>query len=224
MAERKPWEGEQRCGSCGKFEIDGLGFCIHHVPAEDLLEAQGITGLIRCTHCPYLAVEGTNPPTCPEHSTLQTSRASSGFIESEMADRMAQILAEHGSHLLNPPSIGNPLDALMQIADEMGALRDILRVKVAAMPMDQWRYRNDRVGEQIRAELYLYERAIERLAKLLVSVAKLHIAEHRLELEKETVELLLTKLALALEDSGADLVGQQRARDRLSRELEPYLK
>ena len=55
-------------------------------------------------------------------------------------------------------------------------------------------------------------------------MAKLHIAEHRLELEKETVELLLTKLALALEDSGADLVGQQRARDRLSRELEPYLK
>lgn len=223
-AERKPWEGTSRCGSCGKFEIDGLGFCIHHVPAEDLAEAEGITGLRRCGRCTYLAVEGTNPPTCPEHSTQQTRRAAPGFIEADMADRMTQILAEHGDHLLNPPSIGSPLDALMQIADEMGALRDILRAKIATMPMDQWRYRSDRVGEQMRTELYLYERAIERLAKLLVSVAKLHIAEHRLELEKETVELLLTKLALALEDSGADLVGQQRAKDRLSRELEPFIK
>jgi hypothetical protein len=222
--ERKPWEGEQKCGSCGKQEIDGLGFCIHHVPDEDLPEAEGITGLVRCRQCSYLAVEHTNPPTCPEHSTPQTRRASTGFIESTMADRMAQILSEHGDYLMNPPPGGNPLDGLLDLRDEVTAFKEILRIKVSTMPMDVWRYANDRVGEQIRTELYLYERAIDRLAKLLINIAKLHIAEHRLELERETLELLLTKLALALEDSGADLVGQARAKERLAAELEPYLK
>jgi hypothetical protein len=221
----QPWQSDRRCGSCDDFEIAGLGYCLKHVSQEDLAEAEAITGWRRCTtrRCREIATPTSDPATCPYHVQVRIEkgnrRAQPGFVNEAMAGQLAEILAEHGDHLLNPPPIGNPLDALEALAAEIVAFKQILAAKVATLSMDDWRYRHDRAGEQIRTELFLYERALDRCAKVLTNIAKLHIHEHRLELEREVAAMIERAFGLALEDSGADLIGQQRARDRLSQEL-----
>ena len=77
----RPGEGTRHCpeltraGSrCGNLEIEGLIYCLQHMPEEFLEEAEEITGLRRCRRnigtpefCRQLAVAGTDPPLCSEH-------------------------------------------------------------------------------------------------------------------------------------------------------------
>jgi hypothetical protein len=137
-----------------------------------------------------------------------------------MDTRLAEILAEHGERLLHPPSIGDPLDALERLADELWAFKQILTEKIATLRIEDWRYRHDRVGEQIRTELYLYERALDRVAKHLVNIAKLHIREHKARVENDIITKIDRALTMALQASGLDLAGQGSAHTVLIRELQ----
>jgi hypothetical protein len=225
--QRQPWEGDRPCpgdhGKAVKREIEGLGYCIHHVPAEDLAEAEHITGLRRCRRCTYLATTSSNPPLCPVHVreslTGSDKRAGMGFIEWEVTELVGRIMTEHGDKLINPVPLGDPLDELLALAAEISAFRKILRDRIAQLEMHEWRYAHHRAGEQIRTEIVLYERALDRDAKILVSIAKLRIREHKLELDRELVAVIQRALGMALEASGLDLVGQQKAREILGREL-----
>ena len=228
-----PWQGLRQClhPQCLDFEIEGLGFCLRHVGKDDLAEAEAITGWRRCTwrtgRCHEIATVGSQPPYCPMHQNMQHEaqqrRASTGFVNQAEAEQLAQIMTEHGHRLINPPPIGDPLEALLRLADQVVELCAVMRDKAAELEMNKWRYAHDRAGEQIRTEIFLYERALDRAAKILINIAKLRIAEHKLELEREMATVIQRAFGLALEDSGADLVGQEKARQRLARELEPYL-
>jgi hypothetical protein len=227
-----PWEGTLRCGKapegCPHAEIEGLGFCFLHIPAADLEEAELITGWRRCRwgrgRCHEIAAPGREPSYCPRHHQVEfesrNRRAGQGFVNEAMGEQLAAILAEHGEYLLHPPAIGDPLEALMTLADQIMAFCEILRQRVARLEMSQWRYAHDRAGEQVRTELYLYERALDRAGKHLTNIAKLRIREHKLELEREVITVIQRALGMALEASGLDLVGQQKAREVLARELE----
>lgn len=228
------WQGANQClnAQCVDYEIEGLGFCLRHVSRDDLPEAEAITGWRRCTwrtgRCHEIAVAGSEPPYCPMHVGMQHEaqqrRAAPGFAEQAQAERLAEIMTEHGLRLTNPPPVGDPLEALLKLADQVVELTAVMRDEVARLNMSDWRYAHNRVGEQIRTEVYLYERALERAAKILTSIAKLRIAEHKLELEREMAGVIQRAFGLALEDSGADLVGQAKARERLARELSPYIR
>src|SRR5579859_1949768 len=136
---KEPWEGTERCGKTGCLfsEIEGLGYCLHHVPAEDLEEAEQITGLHRCRKCEYLATDRWQQfgsvPLCPAHVQEYVSpppelhRASSAFIESDMGKQLSQIMAEHGDRLLHPPARPGTLEALQDLEAEMSVFRQILR-------------------------------------------------------------------------------------------------
>lgn len=226
MEQRRPWEGFRRCEGCEAWEIDGLGYCLRHVPIEDLAEAEAVTGMRRCRKCSEVATAKSDPPACPFHVAERTerngpatNRASTGFIESAMAEQMGEIMTEHGERLLHPPAVGDPLDELIRLVEEFKEFKQILRERLARLNMDEWRYAHNRVGEQIRTEVFLYERALERLARLLIGIAKLKIKEHQAAIETEMVGKIERALLIALAASDATPMGQQRARDVLVREL-----
>jgi len=234
---KQPWQGDLPCldARCADLEIEGLGYCLRHVPADSLAEAEAITGWHRCQwgrgHCREIATaQATREGAwyCPMHVqediTRRTRRTGGGQVNEDMETDLAAIMTEHGEALLHPPRIGDPLEALLLVADQMMALCDILRNKVATLAMSEWRYSHLRVGEQIRTEVYLYERALDRIGKHLVNIAKLRIAEHKLELDQELAGVVERALGIALEASGADLVGQDKARSVLARELAAYTK
>jgi hypothetical protein len=239
MAGNRDWEGTELCHGtsrsglpCTNFEIEGLDFCLQHVSDEDLDDAESVTGFRRCRHdygtpgaCHFYAVGGTDPPACKNHGANIGSNMRKGAeirkIEDAALDRLSEIMTDDAAKasLLDPLAIGNPLEALLALAAEIKALRVLLRGRVMKMDVSDWRYTKTAVGEQVRAELILYERAMDREAHVLVQIAKLRIEEKLAAIEDRQVVTIERALTLALQKTGVPLVAQQEAKLVLLREL-----
>lgn len=75
---------------------------------------------------------------------------------------------------LNIEPVTDPLSALQLLAGEVLEWKRILLEKVEQL--DTWRYSTD-FSEQIRGEILLYERAIDRAVNVLATIARLNIDE-----------------------------------------------
>lgn len=230
----RPWQGPNRCGAqlpngntCSQWEIDGLDACFRHVPDELLAEAEALTGWRRCRQgegCTQVAKAGTEPPACKAHGanlgSVTSQHAAARIVEGRQADRLVIILAEHGEKFLHPDPIGNPLAELLELAAEIKAFKEVMRqVTAYLVSRERIRSAHDKVGEQLRAEVMLYERAMERLAKILIDISKLGIEARLAGVEDDQVELIDRALTAALTAAGLDLVAQQEAKVVLRREL-----
>jgi hypothetical protein len=221
-----PWpvSGKPRCHwkNCGNNEIDGLEYCVFHVPDELLEEAEEIAGVRRCRHnfgqencCRRQAVQGGD--VCNQHGanagSLTRTIATRRVIDGKVADRLGEVMEVHGDRLLKPRPIENPFDELLSLLAEVKELKDIMRQEVhdliAARAM---RYTNKNVGEQLRVEILVYERAVERLMNGLVQVSKLRIEERLAGIREEQLRMLEQALDKALEASGVGLDGKMNAR------------
>jgi len=216
---------------CTHHEIDGLGYCFNHMPDDLLDEAEGITGARRCRKrfgqpdaCHGFAVDGTDPPLCKDHGANGGSsiskKAAARVVSGRVTDRMAAIMGDHGEALMQPSAIGDPLAELLDVAGEIRTWKEIMRGVVAdLLSRKVIRYSHRSYGEQLRAEVLLYERALERLAAILVQISKLGIERKLAQIQADQVAMVDRALTAALTASGLDLVAQQQARDVLSREL-----
>jgi hypothetical protein len=242
MRELHSWEGTEPCTgtnrdgtACGYPEIEGMEFCFTHVPEEMLDEAEQITGMRRCTNatrvsgtidrCRKTATTGTEPPVCKDHGanagSVRSKRAAANVVQSNASGRLAEIMTEHGAKLMSPPPMDDPLTELLAVAAEIKALKDLLREMVSKIDIASWRYTRSRIGEQVRAEVLLYERSQERLAGILISLIKLNIEARLAKIRAEQVRLFERALDLALNEAGVPLEGQVKARKALVRHLRP---
>lgn len=216
---------------CTKREVLGLEYCLRHMPDDLLDEAEEITGQYRCRWhfsqpdaCHQMAKAGTVPPMCKNHGanagSYHAGLAAERVVEGKYADRLVLILAEHGERFLHPDPIGNPLEELLELAAEVKAFKEALRhVASYLYSKDRMRSAHDKVGEQLRAEIILYERAQERLGHLLVQIAKLGIESKLAQIEVRQRELIERALTIAIQRAGGDLTMQDAARTELIREL-----
>lgn len=229
MATRPPrWQGELLCKGakrsgepCPEFEIEGLEFCFRHVPDELREEAEEVTGLRTCVlaQCGQAAKPGQL--VCHDHSRQNPDPkvAPARQVRARMDNRLAAILAEHGERLLDSEPLSNPLEDMLELGGELKAFKNILRQYVAVMDMRTWRYASSRAGEQIRAELLLYERALDRLARHLYNISKLNIRAWLAQIEQDKVNALVRALDAALQEAGIPLDKQAAARKTLERHL-----
>jgi hypothetical protein len=79
--------------------------------------------------------------------------------------------------------IQNPLTALAELAEEAVALKSVLAQRVAAL--SEFRYEGRSGTEQLRAEVALYERAMDRAARLLRDWVQLGFDERLVRLSEE---------------------------------------
>lgn len=113
--------------------------------------------------------------------------------------------------------VTDPLSALQKLAGRAAAWEDIIGEKVNELR--SIRYSTDEGGEQIRGEIAVMERAMDRLGRLLVDIAKLNIEERLAGIRKQTADMLERALDAALEASGAGLDGKAKAREAFKRQL-----
>jgi hypothetical protein len=216
---------------CTHHEIDGLGYCFAHMPDDLLDEAEQITGYKRCRKlfgepgaCHQFAVKGTIPPMCKNHGANEGSNvrkgAAANIVDGRVIDRMAEIMSDHGEALMKPDPIGDPLSELLALAAEIRTWKEIMR-KVTAylVSRNQVRYSHKSYGEQVRAEILLYERAMERLGSILIQIGKLGIERKLAQIQEAQVAKVDRALTAALTATGLGLVEQQEARAVLAREL-----
>jgi hypothetical protein len=83
--------------------------------------------------------------------------------------------------------LGNPIEALLELAAEAVAVKEFFRVRVAAL--EELRYQGGPF-EQTRAELLLYERGLDRAQKFLLDLAKLNLDERQAKLEESQVAMI----------------------------------
>jgi len=230
----QPGEGPNLCAwpaGCRIHEIDGLEFCLQHVPDDLLEEAEDVSGHQRCRRhfgqddaCRQVAVKGTSPPACKNHGanlgSVKSKQASMNVVQGRVSDRLTEIMGEHGDRLLRPRQLGNPLEELLQLAREMAEWKDIMReITVYLLKRNDIRAGSARVGEQIRAEVLLYERAQERLAAILLQIQRAGIEAALARITAEQAKQVDTALRMALTATGLPLVEQEQARQVLRREL-----
>ena len=73
-----------------------------------------------------------------------------------------EIIRNYGSI----PPVTDPISALSELAPETLVLNDYLRGKVDALRAEEWWYKGA-AQEQLRSEIVLYERSLDRCAQCL---------------------------------------------------------
>lgn len=113
--------------------------------------------------------------------------------------------------------VTDPLAALSAIAGEVVAWKDMLAGKVNALT--SLRYETEVGGEQLRAEVALWERALDRCGKFLVDIAKLNIEERMAKVTEAQAAMVADALSATLREMGLPADKQQEAQARLGRHL-----
>ena len=90
--------GSQKCievrpngRACGNYEVEGLEFCLQHMPEPLLDEAEQVTGVLRChrhpngrSFCREFAVPGTDH--CASHNPARRARAQLALVQGEAVE------------------------------------------------------------------------------------------------------------------------------------------
>lgn len=79
-------------------------------------------------------------------------------------------------------AVTDPVKVLCELAGEALAFKDVLAAHI--QELRQMRFTDDKGAEQLRAEVALYERALDRSEKFASNLAKLGIAERLTQVEE----------------------------------------
>ena len=113
--------------------------------------------------------------------------------------------------------VTDPLAALSAIAGAVVAWKDMLAGKVNTLT--SLRYETEVGGEQLRAEVALWERALDRCGKFLVDIAKLNIEERMARVTEAQAEMAEKALMATLGELGFTPQQQRDAQVKLGRHL-----
>jgi uncharacterized protein YukE len=117
---------------------------------------------------------------------------------------------------LDVPPVENALTELAKIAGQVVAWKDALAGKVNALT--SLRYEGES-GEQLRSEVVLWERALDRCEKFLTAMARLDIDERLARVTERQAEQVSAALTAVLAEMGLPAEQQQAARTGLARHL-----
>lgn len=117
---------------------------------------------------------------------------------------------------LNPTAIGNPLEELKILAAEVVAWKNALRAHVEKL--EHLRYSTEH-GEQIRGEILLFEKALDRCANVLGLIAKLNIDDRLVAIEEAKVARMLQALDGTLDHLGLSVEQRLAGKKEMARRL-----
>jgi hypothetical protein len=175
---------------------------------------RGDTGY--CHRPPGWGTEHAGLGRCKLHGGSTANHVKAAHMEQAQrtADEALKLLGRDG---VQP--VTNPLEALADLAGEIVAVKDIFRERVTRLREEQWRFADDKGGEQLRAEVALYERALDRAARVLGEIARLKIDDRLAAITEAQAGTVAAVIAAVLERLElGDRTGQ--VRDLVAAELE----
>lgn len=165
--------------------------------------------------CVQVAMRGQE--VCEKHGGLRGKKAvAAKEKEQKLQARMVKLLERFGAEDIE--RIDNPLEALKIMATEIFHHKEEMRQKVAEL-QGEIRYESKAGGEQLRAEMALYERAMDRCVNLLAGIAKLNIDERLAKIEEAKILLIINSIDAGINKAG--ITGQEAVKIRraIAREL-----
>lgn len=129
---------------------------------------------MRCT-AKTKASGGTERCTQPRIHGATVCRMHGGAarqVKAAAARRLAETKVRKALDEVGVREVTNPLEELRALTGEVVAWKDALANHVAALE-DRYRFTDEKGAEQLRAEVALYERALDRAGKILETWARL---------------------------------------------------
>lgn len=139
-------------------------------------------------------------------------------VKAKARENLAEERLERLLYRYQAEPCASPLEALQRLAGRALALEQAIGEKVNELTAI--RYENDH-GEQLRAEVAVLERAMDRAGRLLVDIAKLNIEERMARVTEVQIQQVTTAMTAALTEMGLSREQQRDARQRVARHLRP---
>jgi len=117
----------------------------------------------------------------------------------------------------NLPPVTDPLTELAKIAAEVTAWKDLIGARV--QEMTSIRYSTETGGEQLRAEVAVWERALDRCERFLSSMAKLAIDERLARITELQKQMMVRALEAGLAAAGVAGPAAIEAKKAAARQL-----
>lgn len=141
----------------------------------------------------------TNPPMnggerCRMHGGA-SPQAKAAAERRQLEADVRQVLAE-----LDVTPVADPLAQLLQLGGEVLAWQRATAALVNGL--EAVRYRGANGAEQLRAEVALYERAMDRAVSVLAAIARLRIDERLAQVSERQADVVITAIEAALAAAG----------------------
>lgn len=112
---------------------------------------------------------------------------------------------------LNVTPIENPLEELRRLAGQVTAWKD-QAAKMVNNLQGEMRYKDEKGAEQLRSEIVIWERALDRCVTTLAVMSKLDIDERLARIEAAKVDMVFSIIEKTFDDLG--LNDKQKAKLR----------
>jgi len=148
---------------------------------------------------------------CRKHlgnSPTVAKAAETARLEHELRETLIQ---------LGAPLVEDPLLELQKLGGEALQWKQAIAAKVNELT--SLRYEGEHAGEQLRAEVGLYERSLDRLERVLVSMARLNLDERLVRINEQQGQLIQAVLLGAIQDLGLPEEVQRALRPAIARRL-----
>lgn len=122
-------------------------------------------------------------------------------VRHKAAERVAEAEALATLATIDIVPVGDPLSELAKLAGEAKQWKELLRERVAQLSSVGYQ---GVTGEQVRAQVQLYGMAMDRLERVLSSVARLRVDERLAVIHERQAELILKALERGLQEAGVD--------------------
>lgn len=144
----------------------------------------------------------------PGHLVCRMHGSATPQARAKVEAQIMDIQARKAVEALGGDPVDNPLEALRQIAGEVLAWKEQIAKHV--LELERLRYSSE--TEQIRGEVILYERALDRCVNALAMIAKLNIDDRLAAIEEAKVERVVAAVESALDALGLPVSDQLKAK------------
>ncbi|CAN5388450.1 hypothetical protein BH10ACT8_BH10ACT8_11270 [soil metagenome] len=148
-----------------------------------------------------------NQRRCGSHAMLGAERCYHHLGKDPQAHKAAANLQRAATRVLAhrgiPVPIGDPLQELLDLAAEARSFKQALAELVG--DLTTMRYSTIGGGEQLRSEVAVYERAMDRVGRLLVDIARLDIDSRVVGIQEAQALRMRRVLLLASQTIGLDV-------------------
>lgn len=132
-------------------------------------------------------MNGTDPKRCRTHLGRKPELVKAEWDARQRGERIRATY--------DLPEQSDPLQELLRLSREVITWKDAMRVMVGELT--EIRYKSG-AGEQIRAEIRLYENAMDRAARVLTDIVRLGIEDRLSRIDEAQVALVSTAVLAAL--------------------------
>lgn len=138
-------------------------------------------------------------------------------VKAKAAERLVEQQIRRELARLDVAPVDDYLSQMALIAGQVIAWKDALAEKVNALT--SLRYEAETGGEQLRAEVALWERALDRCERFLTAMARMNIEERMTKVTEKQAAMVQDALALTFREMGLPAEQQRDAQVRLGRHL-----